>query len=103
MGETIWRAFFGSNSRDVDRREVAIRELLPRWSGFYCSDVSGIKLIPMTADMALADLADVSKQLECLRVKGNVDYLPHTWKVNGLNVAKVSNIKRCFFCSPVSF
>ncbi|XP_065826351.1 E3 ubiquitin-protein ligase RNF213-like isoform X2 [Oscarella lobularis] len=90
LGGQIWHAFFGSNSRDVDRREVAIRELLPRWSGFYCSDVSGIKLTFMTADMALADLADVIEQLEFLRVKDNLDYLPpHTWKVKGLDVAKI--------------
>ena len=83
---------------------MAIRELLPRWSGFYCSDVSGIKLTFMTADMALADLADVIEQLEFLRVKDNLDYLPpHTWKVKGLDVAKVSNIKRRFLFSPVSF
>ena len=88
---------FRKNSRDVDRREVAIRELLPRWSGFHCSDVSGIKLTPMTADMALADLTDVTKQLEFLRVKDNLDCQPHKWNVKGLDVAKVSNIKRRFY------
>ena len=91
MGRKFLHTIFGSNSRDVDRREVAIRELLPKWSGFYCSDVSNSKLISMNADMALADLTDVIKQIQFPLVKED-RLRPREWKVEDLNVSKVAII-----------
>ena len=90
-GGKIWQAIVGSNSRHVDSREVAIRQLLPKWTGFYCADVSDIKLITMLADEALTDLSEVVHQLKFPLVQENVEgSQPFPWHLDGLDVSKVS-------------
>ncbi|XP_065826355.1 E3 ubiquitin-protein ligase RNF213-like isoform X3 [Oscarella lobularis] len=89
-GGKIWQAIVGSNSRHVDSREVAIRQLLPKWTGFYCADVSDIKLITMLADEALTDLSEVVHQLKFPLVQENVEgSQPFPWHLDGLDVSKI--------------
>eukprot|EP00118_Oscarella_pearsei_P019394 m.206023 g.206023 ORF g.206023 m.206023 type:complete len:1729 (+) comp39667_c0_seq12:93-5279(+) len=80
---------YGSN-RFLRDREVAVKEMLPKWTGFYCQEEPNVRLFHMRACNALAQFRDVIKQLEFLSIIEDKDRSgwPHGWSV-GLNVQKL--------------